>query len=252
MKNKPKLSINMMLYKYYSESTNSFKSLSIRGLWCHNPTKMNDPADSLVNVDREFTSLEAKIFRDKFQNHPDPKLSRIYNWNDEQVTLFINMQRKSSLNEYAFCSLSETFDDILMWSHYASSHSGFVIGLKFDDNQIDHHFQKIRYTDYLPKLDIEKFADFVAIADEEKDLNYRLSDFSLKSSVWESEKEWRIWRRLPTYFRYEKHNIKKVFFGANCSDETKMIVLKLADDLNRDIEYHLMEFSYNPVKLIWK
>lgn len=240
----------MKLYKYYPDNVNSFKSISVRGLWCHYPNKMNDPADCLGYLDREITKEEIDIFRNTFKDNPDSNISKTYNYSDELITQFINLQRKKFINIYAFCSLSETFDDILMWSHYSSSHTGFVIEFEFEDSEIDHHFQKVNYTDYLPKLDILKIAEFMNGKDE--NLSVFLEDASLKSTAWSSEKEWRIWRNKPSYYHYEGKNIKNVYFGVNTSVETKAIVAKLVGELNKDVLFHFMEFSQNPVRLTYK
>lgn len=240
----------MKLYKYYPDNVNSFKSISVRGLWCHYPKKMNDPADCLAFLNREITPEEVTVFKSYFENHLDPSLKRIFNYSNEQVTNFINLQRKKLLDDFAFCSLSETFDDILMWSHYASSHTGFVVEFEFDDSKIDHHFQKINYTDYLPKLDITKIAEFMNGKDE--NLKYFFQDLSLKSTACCKENEWRIWRSKPCYYHYEGTNIKNVYFGVNSSIETKSIVAKLIDELNKDALFHFMEFNQNPIKLVYK
>lgn len=240
----------MKLYKYYPDNVNSFKSISVNGLWCHYPNKMNDPADCLGYLDREITKEEVEIFRNNFKDCDDPTKRKIYNSPDELISQFINLQRKKFINNYTFCSLSETFDDILMWSHYSSSHTGFVIEFEFEDSEIDYHFQKVIYTDYLPKLDIQKIADFLNGNDDY--ISCFLEDASLKSTVWASEKEWRIWRDKPCYYIYKGKNIKNVYFGVNASDETKAIIAKLVGELNEDVLFYFMEFSQNPVRLTYK
>jgi hypothetical protein len=242
--------VEMKLYKYFPDNVNSFKSLSVRGLWCHYPTKMNDPADCLGYLDRDFSVEDIKIFKKYISKSNDADIKRIVNFDDDKIISFFNIQRKKLIEEYAFCSLSETFDDILMWSHYASSHTGFVIEFDFEDSKIDHHFQKINYTDILPKLDITKIAQFMYGKDE--NLYYFLEDISLKAKVWGSEKEWRIWRSKPCYYHYEGKNIKNIYFGVNTSLETKAIVAKLAGELNKEVLFHFMEFSQNPVKLVFR
>lgn len=240
----------MKLFKYYPDNVNSFKSISVRGLWCHHPKKMNDPADSLTFLDRDITFKQSEIFRSYFKNHNNESLKKIFNYSDEQVKNFINLQRKTLLDNFAFCALSETFDDILMWSHYSSSHTGFVVEFDFEESQIDHHFQKVNYIDYLPELEVSKIAEFMCGKDE--NLKYFFQDFSLKTTDWTKEKEWRIWRSKPCYYHYEGKNIKNVYFGINSAIETKAIVAKLINDLNKDVQFHFMEFNKDPIKLVYK
>jgi hypothetical protein len=240
----------MRLYKYFPDTVNSFKSLSVKGIWCHYPKMMNDPADCLAYLEREITIEEINIFKSYFEKNIHPHLNRIFNFSNDQISEFLNIRRKEFVNRYAFGSFSETFDDILMWSHYASSHTGFVVEFEFEDSKIDHHFQKIIYTDYLPKFDVSKLAEF--LIDKDENLDYLLQDLSLKSTAWSSEKEWRIWRSKPSYYHYEAENIKNIYFGVNSNIETKSIVSKLVSEFNKEVLYHFMEFSQNPVKLILK
>lgn len=87
-----------------------------------------------------------------------------------------------------FC-LSETNDNILMWSHYADQHKGIAIGYDSEHpffNQqkqgLDFKLGKVKYSMKRP----DKPGEF-------KD-NYRL--FYQKSPDWKYEKEWRVISRL--------------------------------------------------------
>lgn len=236
----------MILYKYFADHVDSFKSLSMRGIWCHYPKMMNDPAECLAYLNRVISVEEIQQFRDSFKNSLDAKRSRIFNFSNIQVVDFINMQRRESINRFAFGALSKSFDDIKMWSHYASSHKGFVIEFDFDFEN-DHHFQEIVYSDYLPKLDILKIADYLNGAEEY--LHYFLRDISVKAKAWEHEKECRIWRRNPCYYHFEGRNIKSVYFGVSCDIATKAVVGKLISELNSEVQYYNMELSPDPVRL---
>ena len=89
-------------------------------------------------------------------------------------------------------SLSEKCDNLLMWAHYAQSHSGLVIG--FDGEHEYFHQQlgsddefryirKVRYSDIRPRVDLTTIEDAADI-------------FLTKSREWEYEQEWRIMRPL--------------------------------------------------------
>jgi Protein of unknown function (DUF2971) len=87
-----------------------------------------------------------------------------------------------------FC-LSETHDNLLMWSHYAQSHTGVVIrflSLQEVDSPIM-TAQPVRYTTQIPR---QRFADLM---DFNESLNGLLATITLtKGDVWAYEKEWRI------------------------------------------------------------
>ena len=237
----------MILYKYYPDNIFSFRALSVKGLWCHFPKNMNDPYECLGFIDRKFSKEQLELFRSYIIKSNDKTLIDISNYSDEKITFLLNKHRKEIINRSAFCSLSECFDDIKMWSHYASGHTGFVIGLEFDEIEIDNNFHKVKYVRELPELDIIKLAETLTLRNQ--DVGYYLSDISIKSECWKDEKEYRIWRSKPSYYRYKTKNIRAVIFGLNCNAETKMMVLKTLTDLDNSFQFGQMEFGDNPISL---
>lgn len=237
----------MKLYKYYPDSLFSYRSLSVHGLWCHHPKTMNDPFECLGYLERKLNKEQCNIFKDFIGNSDKDDLRRMSKWDDDRIQKFINSWRKELIRRFTFCALSESFDDILMWSHYASSHTGFVIGFDFKNEEIDYHFQKVNYIDNLPEFEIIKMINF--IKGEDAHVPYFLSDISTKSTVWNYEKEWRIWRSEPTYFHYKIENVTNVFFGINCKPETMKIILELLNGLPNDFQFSQMEFGDNPIRL---
>jgi hypothetical protein len=231
----------MKLYKYYPENINSIKSLSVNGLWCNYPNSMNDPADCLGYIDRLLSKEQIDLFKEKIFNSDNNNFKKLLNFPDDKIVDFFNLRRRKPIEIYTFCSLSETFDNVLMWSHYASAHTGFVIELEFDDKEIDYHFQKVKYVDNLPDIEVDKVADFLLGRDE--NMSYILEDISYKASFWNYEREWRIWRSNPSYYRYNKNNLKRVFFGFNSNIEMISIVTKLAGDINPDVEFYFMNLD---------
>lgn len=87
-----------------------------------------------------------------------------------------------------FC-LSETHDNLLMWSHYAQNHTGAVI--KFLAlPEVDSPLivaQPVRYSEHMPRLKFASLLDFY-----EARMNVLETITLSKSVVWSYEKEWRI------------------------------------------------------------
>lgn len=241
----------MILYKYYPDSSNSFKAISVNGFWCAKGRQMNDPFESLGVSKREFTKEQLNSFRTIISESKASVITNEINiLSDLELVRIINDYRDELINRYAFCSFSETKDDVLMWSHYASSHKGFVIGYEFDKAILKHHLQKVNYCiDNIPDLDVLKFASF--FAGDDNGLDYVLGDVSLKSIQWEYEKEWRIWQRNEGYMLYSADKIKEIYFGVKCNAETKSIVLKLIPELDADFNVFEMEQARNPIRLIY-
>ena len=238
----------MILYKYYSDNVNSYKSIAMKGLWCHYPKNMNDPYECLGFSYRKISKNQIEIFRKALDESKNPTTKKLQTFSDNKIEEFINTQRKVFINQFAFCSLSERYDNIKMWSHYASSHTGFVIGFEFDDFNKNNIFQKVKYVNELPEFDVTKIIDIINTAKDE-DVKYLLEDISIKTYDWEEEKEHRIWRKTPCYYHYKIENVKEIYFGVNTNIEIKAIVLKLLEDLPKDFQHYNMKFSNNPIKL---
>jgi len=244
---KAKIKIDRLkLYKYFSDNIYSYRSIAVRGLYCHYPKNMNDPFECLGYSERLITNEQINLFREKLDSSIKSN-ERFLNLNNQQLQQFLRNERNELIKIFAFSSLSENFDDILMWSHYSSGHTGFVLEFEFREEEISNNFQKINYVDKLPNFEYNKIADF--LNGQDKNLDYLLSDISLKSKSWKSEKEWRIWRKKPTYYHYEKHNLKNVYFGINTPIETKAIIAKLVSEINNEALFHQMKFSDDPIRL---
>jgi len=87
--------------------------------------------------------------------------------------------------------LSEVPDSLLMWSHYAASHTGFVLGFNpnhpYFDQRISEedefrHLRRVVYRETRPRGEMTRF-DGVDL-------------FLVKSGHWAYEREWRILRPL--------------------------------------------------------
>lgn len=208
----------MILYKYYSVSEFSLRAISVRGLWCGMPSSMNDPLECLVGAPTSDQRLRDKL-----------------------------------ISRYAFCSLSEKPDDLLMWSHYADAHTGFVLGLEIPED-VDGHLLKVNYVENVAPIPIEALA---ILGNENRDktpeskqaLHDVLCNLSRKASCWKYEHEWRIWRKDARYYSYTTEQINDVYFGVRCNEETKLMVMKLFDGLDNDYLFKTMELKYNPIRL---
>lgn len=139
----------------------------------------------------------------------------------------------------ALC-LSEAPDSILMWSHYASSHTGFAIEFnarhpcfhaKRSENDELRHLRRVLYRDtrasaLLSEMDFSEF-------------------FLIKSNHWSYEREWRIMQSLaeadltipeepfPIHlFKFPKNAVTGIVLGARSTEQTE----KSIRDIVRSIE----------------
>ncbi len=125
---------------------------------------------------------------------------------------------------------SEKYDDILMWSHYAASHSGICIEFdakKIKKKEIIGDFLQVRYVDKMPHYVTDK------------QINLKRS-VSCKYINWEYEKEYRLlvrnWEKNTYHF--PKEAITKVYIGCRADNER---VLEICDMLESSIKIFVMK-----------
>jgi hypothetical protein len=242
----------MLLYKYFPPTTNSFKSLVSAGIWCDNYTNMNDPFECLAIVPRLYDKGKIDDFKTKANKSQDPHWKLMAGLRDEAIVEFMNSFRQDFIkNSYFFGSLSETNDNILLWSHYAASHTGFVLAIEFDEN--DNHIQKVTYQDVLPDFDNDWY---LSLKDEDEEnsasVSYLLKDFAIKSTNWAYEAEWRVSRKDRGYFRFKPEDIKAIYYGLNCHADIEKVVLMLLSYCDDNVPIYKMALSTNPLKMIAK
>ena len=162
----------------------------------------------------------------------------------------------SSINKsFAILCFTEKKDNLLMWSHYANSHKGFVLEFlpkhPFFNHKNGHsiagHLRKVRYT--LKRPEFILFDD--ELPKEQVTQNWIDNLIWVKSEHWAYEEEWRI---LSTQNRSEKtittgesnihlfslpfDAIKNIYFGCKMKDERKneFITLIESEDSLRHIK----------------
>jgi hypothetical protein len=128
----------------------------------------------------------------------------------------------------ALC-LSEIPDNLLMWAHYAASHTGFVVEFDghhsyFHEQQAVesdlHHLRRVQYRDTRPSAPLSELDG--------------MEMFFVKSAHWSYEREWRILRALqdasltkpttpfPVYlFPFPREAVKSVIIGCRALPATE-------------------------------
>lgn len=129
--------------------------------------------------------------------------------------------------------LSETYDSMLMWSHYARNHTGYCIEYEFNkDDMYYSSLHQVRYTK--DRFNISK----KDILEGRKDIIDKT--VCSKADVWSYEKEWRIVTENYIKTRpskvdpktrcvlYLKDNIKAFYLGAKINEKEKSEIIEFA------------------------
>lgn len=156
--------------------------------------------------------VNQRIFCSLWENLNDP-LEGYYRMQfGEEFSSLENMY-KLVLNQYKdtthICSLSNTGENYLLWSHYANGHRGVAIEIDIDRNLEQLH--EVKYEKLNPIFG-EKFKETLPIA-----------IFTTKTKQWKYEKEYRIlfsgeFYKLPS-------PISRILLGP-CIDSSRKEILK--------------------------
>jgi len=132
---------------------------------------------------RPRTPREAvrRILSRILEQNPDMPEARCLEFFRGMKLVIQDIDRQSVDKKIGILSLSEVPDSLLMWSHYAAGHSGFVLGFN-TEHQYFRGLKRVLYRSTRPYLHVN-------------DIDFE-STFFTKSTEWAYEREWRILRPL--------------------------------------------------------
>lgn len=158
--------------------------------------------------------------------------------------------KKMNLSRLGLLSLSSKKNDLLMWSHYANSHQGIVIG--FNKNH-EYFKQNKSIKDYEGLLRIVKYQ-------YKKPKIYLMEDREFlftKSNHWKYENEYRVIKKLENLIKicdiyvdkFPKDLISSVTFGLKISEEHKLKILDILSKTNMSIKIFDTKINSEEYKL---
>ncbi len=143
---------------------------------------------------------------------------------------------KDRLLNYGIYSLSRKGDDILMWSHYAKSHTGICVGFK---ENITHHFREYDYPIWVYDVVYETEHPFKKILEDLNtkarfnsvdlfanhcSLGFALLETALtvKHESWHYEKEVRVVAEINGFQSFHPSAVDCVILGLNTSKSDEL------------------------------
>jgi hypothetical protein len=180
------------------------------------------------------------------------------------------------LNNSSISCFSETNNDFLMWSHYASSHSGICLEFEVAEDELDNFtipmvafwkeknefirwgkkIQKVSYKSSLSDLD---FYSFLPVFNNEGDVdlmnisksywhefaNELEKKFTEKLRPWASEREWRMVNisfisELPEerIHTFDLDHLTGICFGANTPHDKKDRIVSILNKFRHHPKYY--------------
>jgi hypothetical protein len=209
------------LYKYISYEV-AEAIITGKCLKFDNPVNFNDPFDCVL--DRISTSIsdnnidvrvntDVNILREKFGDE-------FFNdWGEKELEKGYQLSQEDKLKRSAICCFSLTYENPLMWAHYANNHKG--ICLAFFLNTEESPF---------PQFPNDKLSHGSVNYPKENNIVNYLSDktqaikqlFFTKSAHWEYEEEYRIQVFTePGLYKFNDNFLKGIIFGLRVSQESR-------------------------------
>ena len=200
----------MEIFKYRGGDKKIFKrdlfALEHNFFWGAKIDDLNDPCEALIlsdKLDQQLNALKYIIGKKK-----EGSLNGV-------KEAYLNLiEKNKKLGVY---SLSKTFNDELLWAHYAYSHFGFCI--EFDLETLKSGYRNnllsfdVKYENSPPEIDLR---DINSNAQEMFD---KLVGF--KSKRWEYEKEYRLITDFSGEYFYPPNAVKAIYFGIRTKEENK-------------------------------
>jgi len=199
-----------LLYKYRTIDQ-AKKILENFSFWFATPDTFNDPFDCGLSENQAPTLDDARkhFKRLKIDEGMIEKSIDLFERNPEKLVELVKNTKEKSLYSKGVLSLSESFDDILMWSHYSQYHQGAVFGLEMEAD-LGFFVTPIRI-DYK-----DSYEELNYLADPDKST---IDTLKIKSSKWSYENEVRIYKNNSGLHRIEKNAIREVYFGINTTQK---------------------------------
>ena len=219
--------IPKIIYRYLS-----FKRakdiIETKKLWFSSPNDFNDP------YDMDYELIDFSIDRQQaqeFVNRNRPGLNRKERREKARYLIkhkegFIAHQKQifeDAKAKTGICCFSRKPDVFLMWSHYANSHKGIVIGFNIAPVR-SNPFLMLQPVRYVPKASTKSYHE-----DKENALSHWILT---KSDDWKYEQEIRAFCFLQNgLIGFDINCIKQVYIGCKTSeDDTFSILSSLKDN----------------------
>ena len=252
---------NDKLYKYSSINEKNFqyieKIFTKNEFFFPSPSSFNDPFDCSANLSTKGSIKEHRNYYMNLLKKKKPHLNqtqRKRRWKSKGLKIakrkkqqlifnrsMLKLLQKTINNTGVFC-LTESPDNILMWSHYAQNHEGLCFEFNFANT--DSALWKARQVIYKKSYpDVNLFRDSASKQIE--------ANLYTKSSHWSYEKEWRIVNmgKKPDTYSFPKPLLSGVILGCKMAKKDKEFIRSVIKKNNVAIDIFESKINRRQYKL---
>lgn len=230
-------------FRYFDADGYHIRVLTHNELFFPSPQKFNDPFDCKIPI--RYDKGEPEIVKKHWMEHL--KKNTLHSRNERRTTaknmakkvklepklledISIKNTEKFTAESIGIYSLTSQYKNILLWSHYSQSHTGFAIG--FDSGQLKAllalMFMKYKQVAMLSRINY--LTDYPIINAYHHSEKERMELLLLSKAIdWEYEGEHRIiWKEgADKTIVMPEGLIKRVILGCQISDFNRDVIIKI-------------------------
>jgi len=243
-----------------SFNTNTLKNIINGELWFGKPKNQNDPYEGEFIVDG-FTeplhpNTKEELIKEMFPNEYATLLKEKYknDINEKEFLIdYTNYVKNQIKDLYGICCFSETYEELLLWTHYSDSHRGMCLVFDrevLDKRVVDGHtnilHSTIKYSSIVPKLKVHLGPDGYPLIFGYSQLTFKYINFKY-------ENEYRYIAAFNPRLSYnrnikfDKKSLLGVIFGENMTTDNRRTIINLMKSIP---EYNQVDFYISTKNIV--
>jgi len=230
-----------ILYKFRDWDNSYHQNLLTRQeLFISNIEALNDPFDGSIVVNLNYKSVFKKDLENLLgiKDNLSIPLDIILAEAIKNFDMKLNAQIKNSVENTGVICFSSSKNNILLWSHYASGHTGFAVGFDtqkltkaIGELKLESFIKEIFYTDTYPEINFEY--DILKHRDITLLFKAIIESLVTKSSLWSYEDEVRIltFAKNKLLVQFPKDCVSEILIGFKMNDKRVAEIIDIAKNL---------------------
>ena len=241
------------LYKHYKMDTEKltlgvFNDSQLKYQY---PLNFNDPYDCLCTIKLDFKSFKKTDFENFIRSKVTAKA-----WLENKNKYLKIVESKFNSQEYieefrkyiAVTCFNNAPLNILMWSHYADHHRGFM--LEFRYKKIENNYRNLPmpviYSNEYPRLTVPWNLKYIR-QDKELLAEFVVKQLLIKSEIWRYEKEFRVSTTNSLFKKYDPNTLASVILGSQISDSDEKAIISAIEKYNKVNNTDVKIYKTSPV-----
>lgn len=242
-----------MIYKFFPNSEFIFSTLINGQLWFSKVEDFNDPFEwnflYKINVERDREDIAKYVEETNFGRSQSEKEEKFKIYLETPIILEneLNKSLQYRKDKGVCCfTVKENKLNVLMWSHYANSHKGVVLGFSEEILQIIHNddFRVKQNSEMIfskPDKREVTYKNIPSLINPFKKDRYSIRDYEyIKSEDWKYENEIRIVSPKFGLHYFNKQSLKEIIFGINSTENLMNTIRNITNEIS----------EYSKIKLI--